>query len=454
MYQTVHGSRALRPRSPRIRLGHQGIVVGPAAWYHGFRGGPEQLEESADHVLFEVRKFFRLAAEANPTLLEVLFTDPRWHRVQTPAGERLLAARAGFLSRQVAGSFGGYALSQLKRIQTHRRWLLTPPKAPESRGLRPARARRRAPRPARRLPEPCSTRASPWTRARTSWNCWTKAALPVCAPGVEPLPGLAAEPQPGPGRAGGALRLRHQARPAPHPPAAHGGEILRGEGVIVTRPDRDELLAIRDGALTHDALLAEAERLGAAVRAAEATSPCRWRPASTASTPSARSSWRRCWPHDDPDLDLGRRFVAERGPAGQVLLCAVTGAHLYGFPSPDSDLDLKGIHLAPTPTLLGLQVPSSPRPPRDLRGWSAISPPTSAHGAQPAAAGEQQRARAPPLAAPARRRARRRGAAGPRAGRHLAALRRPLPGLLPGDAARARPAGYGQDDALQPSGWP
>ncbi|MEZ4475267.1 MAG: hypothetical protein R3F60_31630 [bacterium] len=52
-----------------------------------------------------------------------------------------------------------------------------------------------------------------------------------------------------------------------------GGEILRGEGVIVTRPDRDELLAIRDGALTHDALLAEAERLGAAVRAAEATSP-------------------------------------------------------------------------------------------------------------------------------------------------------------------------------------
>ncbi|MEZ4475268.1 MAG: nucleotidyltransferase domain-containing protein [bacterium] len=59
-----------------------------------------------------------------------------------------------------------------------------------------------------------------------------------------------------------------------------------------------------------------------------------------------------------PDLDLGRRFVAERGPAGRVLLCAVTGAHLYGFPSPDSDLDLKGIHLAPTPTLLGLQVPS------------------------------------------------------------------------------------------------
>ena len=37
------------------------------------------------------------------------------------------------------------------------------------------------------------------------------------------------------------------------------------------------------------------------------------------------------------------------------MLCAVSGAHVYGFPSPDSDLDLKGIHLAPTRELLGLR---------------------------------------------------------------------------------------------------
>jgi predicted nucleotidyltransferase len=35
----------------------------------------------------------------------------------------------------------------------------------------------------------------------------------------------------------------------------------------------------------------------------------------------------------------------------------VTGSHHYGFPSPDSDLDLKGIHLAPTESLLGLSPP-------------------------------------------------------------------------------------------------
>jgi predicted nucleotidyltransferase len=61
--------------------------------------------------------------------------------------------------------------------------------------------------------------------------------------------------------------------------------------------------------------------------------------------------------HLEPDLDLGRRFFAQNPPPGRVLLCAVTGSHHYGFPSPDSDIDLKGIHLAHTDALLGLHEP-------------------------------------------------------------------------------------------------
>jgi uncharacterized protein len=56
-----------------------------------------------------------------------------------------------------------------------------------------------------------------------------------------------------------------------------------------------------------------------------------------------------------PDLDLAREFVAANPPPGRVVSCAVSGAHMYGFPSADSDLDLKGIHLVPTRDLLGLR---------------------------------------------------------------------------------------------------
>jgi len=59
----------------------------------------------------------------------------------------------------------------------------------------------------------------------------------------------------------------------------------------------------------------------------------------------------------EPDVEVGRRFVEAAEPPGEVLLCGVTGSHHYGFPSPDSDLDLKGIHLAETRSLLGLDTP-------------------------------------------------------------------------------------------------
>jgi predicted nucleotidyltransferase len=40
-----------------------------------------------------------------------------------------------------------------------------------------------------------------------------------------------------------------------------------------------------------------------------------------------------------------------------LLFVTVSGAHLYGFPSPDSDYDLRGVHLLPARGLLGLETP-------------------------------------------------------------------------------------------------
>ncbi len=41
------------------------------------------------------------------------------------------------------------------------------------------------------------------------------------------------------------------------------------------------------------------------------------------------------------------------------LVVSLSGAHAYGFPSPDSDVDLKAIHVAPTARLVGLDVDST-----------------------------------------------------------------------------------------------
>ncbi|MEU6604526.1 nucleotidyltransferase domain-containing protein [Streptomyces shenzhenensis] len=44
-----------------------------------------------------------------------------------------------------------------------------------------------------------------------------------------------------------------------------------------------------------------------------------------------------------------------------LLFATVSGAHLYGFPSEDSDLDLRGVHLLPAAALVGLREPAETR---------------------------------------------------------------------------------------------
>lgn len=273
IYETVHGSRAYGLEREGSDWDFKGVVIGPRAWYFGYREAPEQVELGPDHFRFEIRKFFRLAAKANPTLLEMLFTDPEDHRTVTAAGARLLAARHQFLSKKVEGSFGGYAISQLKRIRTHRQWLLSPPERKPTRadfGLPEKGISRDQLGAAEAMiadgrlegealaPNFMATLDGErrYRAAHQHWQqfqAWQRARNPA--------------------RAALEARFGYDTKHALHLVRLlrMGAEILEQGEVIVRRPDRDELLAIRDGAWPYDALIERAEALGARVRAAAAT---------------------------------------------------------------------------------------------------------------------------------------------------------------------------------------
>jgi uncharacterized protein len=53
------------------------------------------------------------------------------------------------------------------------------------------------------------------------------------------------------------------------------------------------------------------------------------------------------------DPRLHRIVTAQPYP---LLFATISGAHLYGFPSPDSDFDLRGAHILPVEKIAGLEV--------------------------------------------------------------------------------------------------
>lgn len=89
--------------------------------------------EKIEGVVYEFGKFLNLLLGFNPSMMDVIFCRDQEVRICKPMAERLRENRDMFLSRKAVTSYVAYAEGQLKRAQTHRGWLLSPPKAPPTR---------------------------------------------------------------------------------------------------------------------------------------------------------------------------------------------------------------------------------------------------------------------------------------------------------------------------------
>lgn len=84
----------------------------------------DELEQ--DTKLYEVSRFMKLALDANPNVIETLWVDDADITFRTPAYDVLRQHRHDFLSSKIAFTTSGYAISQLKRIKGHNKWIMSP----------------------------------------------------------------------------------------------------------------------------------------------------------------------------------------------------------------------------------------------------------------------------------------------------------------------------------------
>jgi len=129
-----HGSHAYGTNTPESDEDFKGIAIPTKEYFLGSQLRFEQAElHDPDAVVYDLRKFFTLAADCNPNIIEVLHTDPSDHCIVDPIGEIILAHKDDFLSKRIKHTFMGYSISQLKRIKTHKKWIMNPPSKPPTR---------------------------------------------------------------------------------------------------------------------------------------------------------------------------------------------------------------------------------------------------------------------------------------------------------------------------------
>lgn len=114
--EAVMGSKAYGLDTPESDEDLRAVYVAPTRQVLGLSKPKETIQKNdPDVVIQEVEKFISLALANNPTILEMFFIED--YRVLTDEGQLLVDNRDVFLSQRVRKTFGGYAISQVKRLE-------------------------------------------------------------------------------------------------------------------------------------------------------------------------------------------------------------------------------------------------------------------------------------------------------------------------------------------------
>ncbi len=114
------GSRAWGLADEGSDLDRRGAFVLPLPWTLGLVAPPEDLVSADGSTTYwSAGKAIRQALRADPNTLEMLFV--REVEATDEMGEWLLADRDAFVSSEIYGSFGRYALAQLRRLEQNQR---------------------------------------------------------------------------------------------------------------------------------------------------------------------------------------------------------------------------------------------------------------------------------------------------------------------------------------------
>ncbi|MCM4080151.1 nucleotidyltransferase domain-containing protein [Paractinoplanes hotanensis] len=115
----VVGSRAYGLDGPGSDHDRRGVYAAPTRAFWSLDKPPTHFDGPLpEQFTWEIERFCVLALQANPTVLEVLWSPIV--ETLTPDGRELLAVRQAFLSSKVAATYGEYARDQLNRVSARR----------------------------------------------------------------------------------------------------------------------------------------------------------------------------------------------------------------------------------------------------------------------------------------------------------------------------------------------
>lgn len=117
LYLVIRGSQAYGTNLPTSDTDYSGVFIQSIDDILGNKYIEQINDDKNDTVIYEVRRFLELLQKNNPTVLELLNTPEDCVLYKDPIFDEILQNRDKFITKQCSNSFGGYAVQQIKKAK-------------------------------------------------------------------------------------------------------------------------------------------------------------------------------------------------------------------------------------------------------------------------------------------------------------------------------------------------
>ncbi|MFA9488463.1 MULTISPECIES: DNA polymerase beta superfamily protein [unclassified Mannheimia] len=124
LFEAISGSRAYGLALPHSDVDIRGVYYLPEQYFYGLNYIPQISNETNDEVYFEIGRFVELLLQNNPNVLELLASPEHCIQIKKPIMN--LLKREYFLSKQCQQSFAGYAFGQIKKARGLNKKIVNP----------------------------------------------------------------------------------------------------------------------------------------------------------------------------------------------------------------------------------------------------------------------------------------------------------------------------------------
>jgi len=127
IYETIVGSRLYGIHNENSDYDKAGVMIPDKSYFYGFKRFEQFQGFEEDKVIYDIRKAIQLISDNNPNMLDLLHDNEKCIIKITPMWEKVIDNKDLFISKRCRFTYSGYSIAQLKRIKTHRKYLLNPP---------------------------------------------------------------------------------------------------------------------------------------------------------------------------------------------------------------------------------------------------------------------------------------------------------------------------------------